>query len=212
MCPSEINDSGYGTDATYGNKHWPINYAVNSGTWAVLSAKSNGLKTGDGAFGPNQSHKPNAFLDGLSNTLAVSEVKAFTNRIGGVNNTTTFTPAPAPPASITSLALGTLSLTSYTHVEWVDGKVHQTAFTTVFTPNKKVIYNSGGVDYDVDVVLATESNLGDTYAAVTSRSYHSGGVNSAYLDGSVHFLSDSINLAAWRALSTRAGHEVLEGY
>ncbi len=33
MCPSEVNDHGYGSDPTYGNKHWVLNYAMNSGTW-----------------------------------------------------------------------------------------------------------------------------------------------------------------------------------
>ena len=204
MCPSETNDLGYGSDPIYGNKHWPINYALNMGTWAVMTSKANGIQSGDGAFGPNQFYKPAAFLDGLSNTLAVSEVKTFTNRISGASNTTTFATAPTPPTSIASLSLGTFSTTSFTHVEWVDGKVHETGFTTVFTPNKKVTYTNGGVNYDVDVVLATESNVGDTYVAVTSRSHHTGGVNALFMDGSVHFISDSIRLENWRALGTRA--------
>ena len=44
------------------------------------------------------------------------------------------------------------------------------------------MYNLGlaystGQGVDVDFITATEANLGDTYAAVTSRSYHTGGVN-----------------------------------
>src|SRR5262245_34199554 len=35
MCPAEVNDKGQGTDPTFGNKHWPINYALNNGTWPV---------------------------------------------------------------------------------------------------------------------------------------------------------------------------------
>src|SRR5262245_28907189 len=50
MCPSEVNDKGQGSDPTYGNKHWPINYAVGNGTWPVLTAKASGMQTGDGAF------------------------------------------------------------------------------------------------------------------------------------------------------------------
>jgi prepilin-type N-terminal cleavage/methylation domain-containing protein/prepilin-type processing-associated H-X9-DG protein len=212
MCPSEVNDRGHGTNPTFGNTHWPINYALNSGTWAVLTAKATGMRTGDGAFGPNRSCKPGDFTDGMSNTLALAEVKAFTNRVAGASNAATFASAPPPPttpAGLSSFALGTLNPTSYMHVEWVDGKVHETGFTTVFAPNTKVPYASGGVEYDVDLVLATESNLGDTYAAVTARSYHAGGVNVLLMDGSVRFVSNSINLATWRALGTRAGGEVV---
>lgn len=212
LCPSEINDKGFGTDPTYGNKHWPINYAMNNGTWQVLTGKSAGMRTGDGAFGPIRSYRPADFLDGMSNTLGIAEVKAFTNRIGGASNTTTFATPPLPPTSVNSLALGTFNPSSFTHVEWVDGKIHETGFTTVFAPNTKVSYPNAGVDYDVDVILATESNLGDTYAAVTSRSYHTSGVNALLMDGSVRFVANSIKLETWRALGTRAGAEVVSDY
>jgi prepilin-type processing-associated H-X9-DG protein len=41
------------------------------------------------------------------------------------------------------------------------------------------------------------------------RSYHPGGVNFAYADGSVSFISDSINHLTFRALSTKAWDEVI---
>ena len=41
-----------------------------------------------------------------------------------------------------------------------------------------------------------------------ARSRHNGGVNLALCDGSVRFVRDSIELATWRALATRAGGEV----
>lgn len=211
MCPSEINDKGYGTDPTFGNKHWPINYALNCGSWAVLTGKVSAMQTGDGAFGPNRGYRSADFMDGMSNTLAMGEVKAFTNRVAGASNTTVFSAPPASPtspASLSSFSLATLNPASFMHVEWVDGKVHETGFTTVFTPNTKVSYTSGGLEYDVDMVLATEPNVGDTYAAVTSRSFHSGGVNVLLMDGSTRFVNDSIDLATWRALATRAGGEV----
>jgi prepilin-type processing-associated H-X9-DG protein len=43
-----------------------------------------------------------------------------------------------------------------------------------------------------------------------ARSYHSGGVNVCFVDGSVHFISDSIDLAAWQALGSRGGAEVFQ--
>lgn len=208
MCPSEVNDSGQGSDPVYGNKHWTINYVINGGTWAVMTNKSGIAKYGDGAFSPNRSYKPADFLDGLSHTLAVAEVKPLTQRVTSADDTATFATPPVPPTVVASLASGAFDPTAYTHKEWVDGKFHETGFTTTFTPNAKVPFINAGIEYDVDLVLAKESKVGDTYAAVTLRSYHTGGVNAVLMDGSVHFITNSIELATYRALGTRAGHEV----
>jgi prepilin-type N-terminal cleavage/methylation domain-containing protein/prepilin-type processing-associated H-X9-DG protein len=212
LCPAEVNDRGSGTDPVYGNKNWTLSYAVNLGTWAVLTNKATGMQGGDGAFSPNRGFAPAHFTDGLSNTLAVAEVKGYTTRLGGSPNTLTFAvppPPPSSPAGLTAFSLAAFDPAKQTHVEWVDGKVHETGFTTVFPPNTLVAYPSGGVTYDVDFVTATEANLGDTYAAVTSRSYHTGGVNALLMDGSVHFVSSAISMTTWRALGTRGSGEVV---
>jgi prepilin-type N-terminal cleavage/methylation domain-containing protein/prepilin-type processing-associated H-X9-DG protein len=211
LCPAEVNDRGNGTDPVYGNKYWTLDYAVNLGTWPVLTNKATGVQGGDGAFSPNRGFAPAHFLDGLSNTLAVSEVKGYTTRLAGSPNTLTFAappPPPSSPAGLTAFSLAAFDPAKQTHIEWVDGKVHETGFTTVFPPNTFVAYQGGGKTYDVDFVTATEANLGDTYAAVTSRSFHTGGVNALLMDGSVHFVSSAVSTNTWRALGTRGGGEV----
>jgi prepilin-type processing-associated H-X9-DG protein len=45
---------------------------------------------------------------------------------------------------------------------------------------------------------------------VGASSYHPGGVNVGFLDGSVEFIKDSVNLQTWGALSTKAGGEVID--
>ena len=214
VCPAEVNDRGYGTDPVYGNKHWVIDYAVNLGTWGVLTNKAAGMRGGDGAFSPNRGFRPADFTDGLSNTVAAAEVKAYTPKLAGASNATTYAappPSPATPSDVGALSLAAFDPAKVTHVEWVDGKVHETGYTAVFTPNTNVKYVSGGVNYDVDYVAAGESSLGDTYAAVTARSFHGGGVNAVLLDGSVRFVTDGVSPATWRGLATRAGGEVLAG-
>src|SRR6056297_612913 len=54
-----------------------------------------------------------------------------------------------------------------------------------------------------------------SYASVNLRvsafgSGHTGGVNFAFTDGSVSFISDQINMVTYRALSTRSGSEIVE--
>ena len=70
-------------------------------------------------------------------------------------------------------------------------------------------WTANGTEYDLDIVLAGESSVGDTYAAVTARSFHSGGVNGLMFDGSVRFISHGVSLANWQAMGTRAGGEVV---
>jgi prepilin-type processing-associated H-X9-DG protein len=44
----------------------------------------------------------------------------------------------------------------------------------------------------------------------TSR--HTGGLNCLFADGSVHFISNNIDIPTWVALATRAGGEVVAGF
>jgi prepilin-type N-terminal cleavage/methylation domain-containing protein/prepilin-type processing-associated H-X9-DG protein len=48
-----------------------------------------------------------------------------------------------------------------------------------------------------------------TVAFMAARSWHSGGVNVCFVDGSVHFIKNTIGAQPWLALGTRAGGEVL---
>jgi prepilin-type N-terminal cleavage/methylation domain-containing protein/prepilin-type processing-associated H-X9-DG protein len=43
-----------------------------------------------------------------------------------------------------------------------------------------------------------------------ARSYHSGGVNVCFCDGSVRFISNNIDLATWQNLGSRSGGEVVQ--
>ena len=45
--------------------------------------------------------------------------------------------------------------------------------------------------------------------ATTASSRHNGGVNVAMVDGSIHFVSDSINPLVWNAMGSRDGEETL---
>ena len=223
VCPSDPNDKGSGSDPTYGNKHWMLSYAVNLGTWAVLTGHAATMQPGDGAFAANRGYRPTNFTDGLSNTLAMAEVKGYTNRVNGSPNTIAYPmqmPPPSspndvsatPPCGLTGMSAAVFDPTKYTHAEWVDGKVHETGFTTTFTPNTVVPIVFNGGTYDVDFISAGETALGDTYAAVTARSYHSAGVNVLFMDGSARWVSNSVSLQTWRALGTRAGGEAVPDF
>jgi prepilin-type N-terminal cleavage/methylation domain-containing protein len=207
LCPSEVNDRPRPDGAV---THYPLNYAANAGTWLVYNAATG--QSGDGAFAVNRALAPRDFLDGTSNTVAFAEVKAFTPYLrDGGNPATAAAPPPASPAAVA--AFGGEFKADSGHTEWVDARVHQTGFTTVFAPNTIVPYTSGGTAYDIDCTANREgrTTTGITYAAVTARSYHSGLVNVLLMDSSVRSLRNEIGLSLWRALGTRAGGEVVPG-
>ena len=218
ICPSEPNDRARVDGAV---THYPINYGSNVGVWLVFNP--NGAQPGDGAFPvrhrptPTQlvarGHAVGAFTDGTSNTVGFAEVKAYTPyfRNGG-NPAAIGAPAPTDPTAVA--AYGGEFKADLGHTEWVDARVHQTGFTTCFPPNTKVPYSSGGVNYDIDFNSMREgqSATGITYAAVTSRSYHSSGVNVLLMDGSVRSVSNNINPQTWRSLGTPSGGEVLGNF
>jgi prepilin-type N-terminal cleavage/methylation domain-containing protein/prepilin-type processing-associated H-X9-DG protein len=131
-------------------------------------------------------------------------------------------PTTGLPVTVDVCSLGSGTTRSFNresgHTEWVDGRANHSGFTTAFPPNAKVLCTESGTVYDVDWSNWSEGrNLADadttndfpTYAAVTARSYHRGSVNVLMMDGSVRSITDQIDLATWRALSTRGGREKL---
>ena len=207
MCPSEINDHAR---ATAGSPY-PLNYLMSVGTWFIYSPVTGA--TGDGAFGMNRHTRFLDFLDGTSNTLGMSEGKTFTNilRDGGQPNALG---VAIPESPDDFLAYGGTLKVNGGHVEWIDARSYQSGFTTTFQPNTLCIFSSAGVDYDVDFTSQREGKSASvpTYTVSTARSFHVGGVNTVFMDGSVHFMSNSTMLETWRALGTRAGGEVVSSF
>ena len=66
-----------------------------------------------------------------------------------------------------------------------------------------------GYELDQDLVGISEVAGGPTYAAITSRSYHPGGVNVLLGDGSVRFVKETLVPSIWNALSTVNGGEII---
>ena len=210
LCPSDpLSDEGR-VDDDGAPEHHPLNYAVNAGTWFVYDP--NDQTIGKGTFFANRMSRFRDVLDGLSNTLAFAEVKSWNPYYRDLGTTGDMT-MPTNPEDICMLAAGGASFKENTgHTEWVDGRSHQTGFTTTFSPNRKILCEESGVEYDVDFTNMREgrTSTARTYAAVTSRSYHTGGVNVALMDGSIRFVTDSIDLELWQHMSTRADKEVIQ--
>jgi len=92
---------------------------------------------------------------------------------------------------IAALVATAIKWRGYRASAWIAGKSYTSTFCTYMAPNTPVPdWHSMGIGL---------------YAA---RSLHPGGVNAALGDGSVRFVSETIDLNTWRALGTCAGGEV----
>ena len=203
ICPSEQNARERTTPTL---TYYPLNYCFNEGTWFIYDPVSD--QVGDGAFAPNRAFKASQISDGLSRTMAMSECKAYQPNIWDTGNPSTLgVKPPATPADAAAFFGGTFDFNG--HTEWVEGDVHESGFTTTFTPNTNVPYTDAGGTYNIDITSMRdgESTSSPTYAAVTARSYHPGHVNVAMMDGSVRVVDDSVDPSVWRASGTRAGGE-----
>ncbi|QDU62609.1 hypothetical protein Pan216_34760 [Planctomycetes bacterium Pan216] len=72
-----------------------------------------------------------------------------------------------------------------------------------YSTHKRATPNSPYITYNT---ASSQSNYG------TVGSYHPGGVNGVFLDGSVRFISDSIDGDGWQGINTPQGNEIVEGY
>ena len=167
--------------------------------------------------------------DGLSKTILLSE------RMRGLTNSGSWTAITAPVAgaiaqvaSISTAPSACLAVsdgTTYvggTQLKtvwgnmWTDGQAERVGFNTILPPNAP---SCGGANANAD----------NTTAVLPPTSGHPGGVNVAFGDGAVAFISDSIDTGnlgvpiahtsavpspygVWGALGTKAGGEGVSGY
>jgi prepilin-type N-terminal cleavage/methylation domain-containing protein/prepilin-type processing-associated H-X9-DG protein len=204
ICPSDPNSNV----VTSNGYNAPTCYNACMGDWFVLYK---GGPVNRSAFGPNVSKSYAQFTDGLSNTMVFAECQVSHNRFRscslGPLTPTNYPSVQDSPSLIATLA-PTCTGTSKSNTTWANGNIFDSGMSTALTPNAKVILPSFGLlPWDLDTI--DESNGGPVYAAITSDSYHPGGVNILLADGSVRFIKDSVNGPTRRALGTIAGGEVI---
>ena len=208
LCPSDINKDQRTAIGTTGATACVISYGMNEGDWYVWGGI--GSLNNNGVFGPNYSPTISRITDGTSNTLFATDVKVY-NPLCGPKATVpafTTTTAPDPTADpIATVPAYASCVPGQGHTFWADGNAHETAMTTAWAPNK-VIKNSAGIG-DLDIETNLVSSGGPTVAAIVARSYHPGGVNALFGDGSVRFVKSTINPYTWRAVGTPNGGEVV---
>jgi prepilin-type N-terminal cleavage/methylation domain-containing protein/prepilin-type processing-associated H-X9-DG protein len=155
------------------------------------------------------------FSDGTSNTALFAEIKRGEGSIGGNYKGQPYAPYHprymsswgdwgGAPASSNPVPLGLLVPPANCNAN----------ITSAYYAGTAYYRDHPGFTSSYTHTAVPNSKTGDCMdpsndAHVASRSYHAGGVNVAFCDGSVRFVKDSIPLAVWKALGTRGGGEVL---
>jgi prepilin-type N-terminal cleavage/methylation domain-containing protein len=209
LCPSDAQ-----------NPFYPL-YYNNTATAGTAYVANVGSGTGtfydsrfptDGVFWDNSATTFAAITDGSSGTLFMSQcllglgqdstgpfpIQPFRQEVNISGNVLPANTAPGGfgPAfsnpDLASLAASASAWRGDRGVAWILGTESIVYFNAYQTPNSKV----------PDV-------FGHGIGWLAARGPHPGGVLALLGDGSVRFVKDSINLVTWRALSTRAGSEVI---
>jgi prepilin-type processing-associated H-X9-DG protein len=89
---------------------------------------------------------------------------------------------------------------SYAGCMWAWGMLDSTLFNTIAPPANSA--------YAWGSCVATNASWGES-GVVNATSNHPGGCNTAFVDGSVHFIKSSISMQTYWSLGTRADGEVV---
>ncbi len=225
ICPSDPNTGRIISENNYRYNFGgstPYGGALDSQNNHNTGASNGALRAaGNGAFTIGQALKVGAHTDGLSNTVFFSErnkgsgsdlrnndpdnrfdIITMPGRTRGLLDPDfvmqNCLANPGPSRFHFNSAGRWLSGSDFSN-GWPFGFYSSTMYNHVVPPNWQ------GLD------CGTWSAIPDApgeHAIIAARSMHTGGVNAAMGDGSVHFVSENIDLATWRALGTRDGNEV----
>jgi prepilin-type N-terminal cleavage/methylation domain-containing protein/prepilin-type processing-associated H-X9-DG protein len=181
------------------------NYALNFGTstwipsgfpWypAVFNCKAPAdLLETDGPFKLQATKSPKQFTDGTSRTALAAEIIAGKVDAGDCV-------AGSPCDHRGTWAWGYMGMSLYTH--------RNTPNTPIGDANAPSHCINTPPYLPCDLTASLESKYENHHSA--ARSFHSGGVNVAFADGHVTFVSDDVDLSIWRAVGSIAGEETLD--
>jgi prepilin-type N-terminal cleavage/methylation domain-containing protein len=182
------------------------NYRANEGTIPVYSwgaSDTAGVNAAmpppNGGFFRDSAYTFANITDGAANTAAFSEhlIGDFSNAVS--SSCDTFQPGTYPATADEALAecnaIDPTNLAfqgnSGVGAPWIHSSHSITSYWHIAPPNGRSC-------------MFPPSRI-----ATSASSGHIGGVNVVLFDGSVHFVTNGINLATWRALGTRNGGEAL---
>lgn len=189
ICPTDPIEKGYVADG-----YAPTNYLANQGIKCECRLNCADSNTCTGVFGHNTFMRVCDIKDGLSNTLCVSETLKGDGDTSSLDDNYIYNTSGSFTADDIDACQSVAPGQSNRACRWIDGKTYYNMFNASRAPN------------DPRVDCLASSNGCSNFAA---RSAHPGGVNASLMDGSVHYLTDSISVTIMQALGTKAAGETV---
>lgn len=192
LCPS-AGDEGL----TYA-----VNYAFSVGDTITNNRDATTVR---GLFGSREGVRMAEISDGTSNTVAMSEHLITNFNLGAQSpvrvkegTATGLSGLATNPGQCLATANGSeymdpASVKGRTGWRWTDGQIEKTGFTTVLPPNAPSCIDGGNTNGDGQNTVMSAS------------SFHPGGANVLRADGSVSFISETINTGNLAAASVTSG-------
>ena len=154
-----------------------------------------------GVFYSNSVVRLEHITDGTSNTICMGEGAGGSQWLlcRGVGCNTAFSGGLGVQAATGAWPLGAVGSDGFSSLGFLTGGLWG---STIEPPNKRPVTDSW-----IDIPAMNDcrpSHQGGTHSTANFRSDHPGGVNFLWADGSVRFLSENVDLATYRHLSTKA--------
>jgi len=221
LCPSDANPGNQNTMTPAGLPPTPIattNYPNNLGVEPMQSGRLNGPTWFLGNLTSVDSFMGNRItlagvLDGTSNSCVFSEWVKGTNGQNRLGNGAVFTGNAmtnsanfVTQADAQSCQAATVVAYDYKGEAWTHQDTGRGGgYWHITFPNKKSCTGGTGLNS----TAKTSPTANEVGAMIGPSSYHSGGVNMLFLDGSVKFIKDSIGPQPYYGMATIAGSEVV---
>jgi prepilin-type N-terminal cleavage/methylation domain-containing protein/prepilin-type processing-associated H-X9-DG protein len=202
LCPSDPVTT---VPAGFAGQNYRLNQGYNILFSGIPTGQNATMQPADGPFWDNSKVRMPEISDGTSNTVAMAEkLKGdFSNAVITPRTDTFLIPDyPDNPdwwiASCEALDITPLSVQGNSDIgqQWLTGSHSNSGYYHTNLPNKR---------------SCKPSQLGGRVATLASSTHGGGGVNVVMCDGSVRFVPNSISLATWRAMGSRALGEVIVG-
>jgi prepilin-type N-terminal cleavage/methylation domain-containing protein/prepilin-type processing-associated H-X9-DG protein len=234
LCPSDPNNGGNGTVLINGQNKLVCTtdyyWNVGLGRW-FTGGIVNGPSYSPGAIDfnlpggqcANKVIKLSSFTDGTSNTVVMSE-SVQSNSGQAIDGLGMVYSGPSGPSWNQFIGQGT----AFSPPDWLAAQYCQNTpglqqqywwkgefalsgghnlYSHTQTPNRRSCYWLNVNSYPP--TSSDQDYAGADETMVAASSYHPGGVNTLFMDGSVHFVKTSVNFMSWYALATPAGGEVI---